>query len=400
MKIAILGIDDRVLQLCREAEHSDKYVVSCGCADPELRGQLGELANRIQWLEHWEDLLHNPQCELVVFASEFTELRYEQLRRFVQEEVPIVLSHPSCPSLIGFELDMIRQDSRSIIRPYGIATHPVIDELRRIIADGDIGELQQIVLERSQQLTEKPAVSQAFMKDVEWIRVLLGDIKKVSGMGPQHDQPQWANLSVQMETVSEIVARWSLTPINEQAGLRLQLLGSKGTATLEIPDANDWTLECSAADKEIEQKSYTAGDGAARALAAFESVLDRPDNSGQWVAACRDAECGEAISHSLRRARTIELYQEDHTEDGAFKGVMAMGGCGLILFGLFVLGIAVLVESFQLPLRENIVWRQWPKLLFGILLVFVFMQVLHVIVPEANSTEDSDAPQRDEKVTG
>jgi len=28
------------------------------------------------------------------------------------------------------------------------------------------------------------------------------------------------------------------------------------------------------------------------------------------------------------------------------------------------------------------------------------MQVLHVIVPEANSTEDSDAPQRDEKVTG
>jgi predicted dehydrogenase len=380
VKFAIIGIDDKVLQLCREVDQNEQHSVSIGCAEEHSRSRLGTVADGVMWFDHWEELLHNPQCDVVVFASEFSELRYEQLRRFVQEEVPIVLAHPACPSLIGFELDMIRQDSRNLIRPYGIATHPVVDDLRSLIDEGEIGALQQIALERSQHATDKSAATESFMADVEWIRVLLGDIKKVSAIGPKHDQPEWANLSVQMETISEIVTRWTLTPPTKETGLRLQLLGSAGSATLHVPADGEWSLETPSM-----QKTYSAGDGAHQAILTIEAALDKPDNSAEWVAACRDAECGEAIGHSLRRARTIELYQEDHTEDGAFKGVMAMGGCGLILFGLFVLSIAVLVEAFQLPLRENIVWRQWPKLLFGVLLLFVAMQLLHLIVPNSNS---------------
>ena len=52
---------------------------------------------------------------------------------------------------------------------------------------------------------------------------------------------------------------------------------------------------------------------------------------------------------SLARGRTIELFNEEHTEEESFKGVMAMGGCLLLVMALGVLFVAVVVEGLRLP---------------------------------------------------
>src|SRR5262249_18937293 len=100
-----------------------------------------------------------------------------------------------------------------------------------------------------------------------------------------------------------------------------------------------------------------------------------PDEDA-WLAVCRDQEAAEAVDRSLARGRTIELFNESHSEEQSFKGVMAMGGCLLLVAALFVLLLVVLVESLQLPIREFWVWRLWPVYLLVPIVVFLMLQLL------------------------
>ena len=62
------------------------------------------------------------------------------------------------------------------------------------------------------------------------------------------------------------------------------------------------------------------------------------------------------------RGRTIELFAEEHTEEESFKGIMAMGGCLLLVMALGVLVVAVIVEGLRLPMRSWPLWRLCPSL--------------------------------------
>src|SRR4029077_4312375 len=101
------------------------------------------------------------------------------------------------------------------------------------------------------------------------------------------------------------------------------------------------------------------------ALAGEESY-----DENAWLAACRDQEAAEAVDRSLLRGRTIELFNESHSEEQSFKGVMAMGGCLLLVAALAVLFFVVLVESLQLPVHEFLIWRLWPVYLLVPIVVF------------------------------
>src|SRR5205814_10724809 len=99
-----------------------------------------------------------------------------------------------------------------------------------------------------------------------------------------------------------------------------------------------------------------------------------------WLAACRDQEAAEAIDRSLARVRTIELFNEEHTEEESFKGVMAMGGCLLRVMALGVLFIAVIVEGLQLPMRGWALWRLWPLYLLVPIVAFLLLQLLQLAI--------------------
>ena len=46
-----------------------------------------------------------------------------------------------------------------------------------------------------------------------------------------------------------------------------------------------------------------------------------------WIDVCHDLEAAEAIDRSLSRGRTVNVTTDEPTEEEAFKGVMAAGGC-------------------------------------------------------------------------
>ncbi|HEX5103277.1 MAG TPA: hypothetical protein VFV87_05675, partial [Pirellulaceae bacterium] len=116
-------------------------------------------------------------------------------------------------------------------------------------------------------------------------------------------------------------------------------------------------------------------------LASLADAIDAPAaGNADWLDACRDQEAAEAIDRSLARGRTIELFNEEHTEEESFKGVMAVGGCLLLLGALGVVLLATIVEGLQLPLRDWAAWQYWPVYLLAPIVVFLLLQVLQVAI--------------------
>ena len=99
----------------------------------------------------------------------------------------------------------------------------------------------------------------------------------------------------------------------------------------------------------------------------------------KWNDACRDIEVSEAIRDSLRRQRTIELHYGEHSEEATFMGLMAIGGCGLLVLAPLLLLVAGIVEGLQLPFREHPLWRIWPLYLLAALAVFLLLQVFKLV---------------------
>ena len=93
-------------------------------------------------------------------------------------------------------------------------------------------------------------------------------------------------------------------------------------------------------------------------------------------------ELAETIERSLKKSRTIELYYEDYTEQGTFKGTMASVGCGLLILGLMLMGLVAMGDHVGLPYT-----KYWPYLLAGCLGIFLLAQLLMLVF-----RKDDDQP--------
>jgi hypothetical protein len=167
-------------------------------------------------------------------------------------------------------------------------------------------------------------------------------------------------------------------------------------------EQDDWTLEVIGAEPTV--KTYPSEDEAKTVWLGFSLALDGSTDFGEqaaWLEACRDQEAAEAVDRSLARGRTIELFQHEHTEEASFKGVMAMGGCLLLLFAIAAMLLVTLVEALQIPVRNWSVWRQWPILLLTPIAVFLLLQLFSLALrrcPRAPATtadnHSSEGPVR------
>lgn len=103
-------------------------------------------------------------------------------------------------------------------------------------------------------------------------------------------------------------------------------------------------------------------------------AIGRAAASPDWVDASRAIELSETIDRSLAKGRTIELYYEDYTEQGTFKGTMASVGCGLLMLTLGLLVFVALAEQMGLPFL-----KYWPHVVVGGLAVFLLAQLLMLV---------------------
>jgi hypothetical protein len=309
---------------------------------------------------------------------------------------------PACEAIVGFEIDMIRRDSKALILPYvPFGSHPVIDVLAEWILQGDdapIGKVEQIVLEREQANRSREAVLVRLARDATLLREFIGTIQSVTAtgtaaaigrdpLGPKPKElPSLANLSVNFGGDEGLMARWSMAPAMGLDLGRLTIIGERGNAILTMPASGDWSLQMPGEAAVTE--SADLDDDSQQAFSWLAHAIENNEyyDSDSWLAACRDQEAAEAVDRSLARGRTIELFNEQHTEEESFKGIMAMGGCFLLVMSVAFVLLAAIIEGLQLPMREWRIWQPWPFYLLVPLGAFLLLQFLQLVIKRDSAT--------------
>jgi hypothetical protein len=401
MKLALLGCDDETLALIRGAVAEGDHALVAAYDTAEHRQQVKSLAPQARLDEDWEALLLGTLADVVIIArgrldpSRSTgfaadERRNDQLRKLVQAAVPLIVIHPGCEAIVGFELDMIRSDSGGIILPFVPGQN--LAAIQALSDTTSVGPVEQILIERQMTSRTRPKVLAQLARDVGIVRELLGAIRKMNAtgaaagetadpLGPRSKAlPPLENLSVHLSGEQTFPARWTVMPAEQAGELRISVIGARGRMVL----SQSAELEPSAvlkvhggADAPAVSSEFPSQDEFDRALTAVSQRLtgECPPWTS-WLAACRDVEVASSVDRSLERGRAVEFFGEEHSEEQSFKGVMAVGGCLMLSLTVVALLVAAAVEGLQLPLRESPMWRAWPFYVLVPIVLFLLLQLL------------------------
>jgi myo-inositol 2-dehydrogenase/D-chiro-inositol 1-dehydrogenase len=403
MKLALLGIDDVTLAIVRRALETGLHEVVL-LVEEDLTGHEPDSMRQLRALLPprtaeiaWEAMLHDrPADAIIVARGKDEDLRAEQLRKLVQAGVPMLIAHPVVDSmLVYYELDMIRRESNCVIVPIAPwRWHPAVAQLVNLMkaADSPLGAIGQAAFDRTLAVRDKTFVLTQFARDADLIRDTCGDMTRLSALSSSHGESSYANLGVQMSGPGPIVVRWSIGPVEEAPRGALTIVGTRGKATLHMPDEGAWRLE-TRIDGQIDAESFLKWNMADAALEQLQAAITGDEPALDWTDAARSVELAETIDRSLAKGRTIELHKEDFSDIGTFKGTMTSVGCGLLLTGLIaVLGLGV-VEAVARKLGFPGVadaLRFWPYWLAGLLVVFLVLQLVLKLAAPAESDQRAD----------
>jgi hypothetical protein len=407
MKFALLGADSDSLSLLHWAIDKGGHQLVVAYDSVAFAAQLSELVPRVKMNNSWEELFLNDVADAVIVGRggreaaqdanlDPAERRADQLRKLTQAAVPMIVVCPACESIVGFEIDMIRRDTKAVIIPYVPGEwRAALGELQDIASwreNSPLGTIEQITFERRQKDRSREAVLVQLARDITLLRHLIGPIQTVTASGPAapigrdplgpkvKELPALANLAVSFSGEAGLTARWSIIPTTNDERGSLSVIGQEGTADLEIPRAGDWSLTVNAERESTEPSPQHHEAEQVFWRLSHAASTDEFHDEDIWLTTCRDQEAAEAVDRSLMRGRTIELFNESMSEEQSFKGVMAMGGCLLLVATLGVLFLVVLVESLQLPIRGFLVWRIWPIYLLIPIVFFLTLQLLQFAV--------------------
>jgi len=334
------------------------------------------------------DLMQAP-VEGVVIVGRGGDWRGHEsvLRELARIGVPLILVQPACSAIFAFELDMIQRDTGALMMPFHTAAfHPAIDTLARWVANpasSPVGTTEQIVLERTARDRSDEAVWSALARDGLLLRRMLGDFRQVGAMQASDKEPSLANLSVHLNGEFVAIARWSMGPAGDRPEAVLTLVGTDGRATLHMPDPGAWTLTTGTG---APLEDFSAYDPAAAVLRHLKAALENADVSPNWEDACRAMDLADLAGESVRRGKTLAVHNEQLTEEGTFKTIMAAGGCLLLMSTLFFLLVVTVVEGLELPIRQTRLWKTWPIVLFTPLAIFLGMQFLRMLFPRTKAS--------------
>lgn len=387
MKLAILGADPAMLSVAQAAVQSGAHLV-WGIEPGAAAGFLRQIDPRVQLSDDWESLLAPGAVDGVLVAKSANEdLRADQLRKLVQERVPLLLSHPLLSSmLVCYELDMIRRETGCPMLPcLPVHWSPGMARLIELCGQsaGNLGRVEQVAIERFQADRGREAVFQRFAVDIDLARVLAGELTHLTALAVGADETRYANLGVQLSGPQEVAVRWTVRAPEQQPGARLSVHAASGRAELWMPDEGDWLLKIWRGEQRQETR-LAAWNPAGETWSRFQRLVAGEEVSPTWVDACRAVELTETIDRSLKKSRTIELHYEDYSEQGTFKGTMTSLGCGLLMAALAIMLLAALAGNLAqvagplAPVLQAIA-RHWAKLLLAILGLFLGLQALRLV---------------------
>ena len=248
--------------------------------------------------------------------------------------------------------------------------------------------MQQVVVERCLIDRSRYSALRQFSRDALLLKQILGRFRQIGAIGPEHGSADYSRLSVHMNSETGVVARWSSIPADGAKEARISLVGTNGQLSIDISDnATRWDVGQSIDPILDEQPAIW--DEASAVVESIVRQVRAKDVPSTWESACRATDLSELIDSSLRRNKTLELYHEAHSEELTFKGMMAVGGCGLLLLTLGLIFAAAIVNTLEIPFLEHpiwqetpwkyLYWRRWPFYLLGLLAFFLLLQLFKLV---------------------
>ncbi|HWB00890.1 MAG TPA: hypothetical protein VG713_20505 [Pirellulales bacterium] len=383
MNFALLEIDEHTRALVAAAELAGHRISAAYDAHPASVEAIRSVAPAAEIVDHWEALLGDGVCDAVIVAraaADEESVRDEQLRTFLQAEMPLLVAHPFVDAMLTYvTIDLYRQDSQSPLVPYAPErSHPAIEQLATIIGQGEassLGRVEQVVCERFLSDRSKRGVFAAFVSDCDLARRLCGEFDKLGALAASNSDNRWATLAVQMSAIAGVITRWSVVPSANGPAARWTIVAASGKAVLHAPNDSPWKLELQTGDESIEHE-YPGWSAAGQAIDDLIAATQGNAPGATWFDAYRDLELADAVDRSLARGRTIDLYHEDVTEHSTFKGMMAAGGCLVLLVALGLLIVATTLGNLHVPGASA-----WPYVLVAGLVLFLLLQTLKFAFP-------------------
>src|SRR5690606_15297628 len=153
--------------------------------------------------------------DAVLVAGDDPVRRVDQLRRLAQLQLPTMVSHPVCLSMLEvYEIDMIHRESPGVLVPWIAArNHPIASELWDVVEAGPrsaIGEIEQITLERFMPDRQRESVLRQFAIDADLLQLLAGQAVKLHALGTASGSRAagaYGNLNVQLQCETGLVCR-------------------------------------------------------------------------------------------------------------------------------------------------------------------------------------------------
>lgn len=411
MNVALIGLDDILLRCARTLIDSGHTISRAMDVGPHLDALLS-LAPGVQ-IQSAEDVVVTLGSEHWILAGSGTPSaagedqipewvdRATQLKRLVQEGQNLALVPLGCDLDIAYELELYRRDSQSklvtIIEDW---QHEGVRWIRELTQSHNtqLGNVKQIRWEVSQQNLSRHALQQALLRKFAFIRSWLGPIENVLAtspshrssydpMGPKQQAIDLNDATIHLNTHSGIVATLSVVPAGLVSLERVSLLGDHGQAILLINEATEsWSGE-------IQSDGKRSSLAFAPIPFPWNEIFVTDTTSTavlpSWLDSCRDLELLEAVDRSVLRGRTVILNTVETSEDDAFKSLMASGGCLVLMLVLLGLFVVVMVEGFQIPLRETSLWKAWPIALVGIVLLFLAGQSLRILTTSPRASDEN-----------
>ncbi|MFM9057841.1 MAG: hypothetical protein ACKOSQ_01735 [Planctomycetaceae bacterium] len=350
----------------------------------------------------WTALLEDATCDAVVVGSDgWNPGRAEAVRTLVQAGRTLVLAQPLDPSMLwAFELDMIARDSGARLLPLLTdRLHPSIADLKSAIeaalaGAGPLGPLESSRLERTMTDRSRDTVLAALARDVDVVRVLVGDPGRVATLGAGDADAAWATLEVGFTGAEQPPVRWQVAA-GVAPGLRISLQHATGSVGVFAPDGpGTWTASPPLPTPGPFDRGAVILDRLAAALVA-RPAAPAAVPPATWPDAARALEIAETVPRSLARGRAIDLHREEFSELATFRGTMASLGCGIVFLALVLVVLATLVAGVSRELDWNAgkaVAGAWPAIVLAALLMFLALQFLPLLLgPDHRQPPDSTA---------
>ena len=379
LRFALLGYDPAAHALAQASVEGEGFAL-VAIHHEEPQPEYSSALAGVRRDDHWEWLLHDDQIDAVIVGQQGIDHRDDVLRKLIQAGKNLLLTFPPCEALFALELEMIRRDGGGTIFTYHPAeVHPAAVQL--LAAEEQLGEIELVNISRELPHVQRTEVRDAFAADCMWLRIFLGRISEISATGVSPQSRDEANLAISVRSETGGTGRWSVEPATAEHGT-IAVRGSLGRAELEFgPVDQPWKLTV-ILDGEKREEVILANEPqlAHATLASIANTLNGAAPAPDWELVCRDLSVADMVDHSLRRGRTIGLYGDEVSERSTFKGMMAAGGCFLLLLTLFVLLVVSVVEGLQAPFRNHFLWRLWPLYLLTPIAIFLGMQLLQLAI--------------------